>query len=143
MKMATAKVDGDLSKCPVCFEQCKLLRKLSECKHSFCENCIYKQFSNSKFETEKGSNFICPLCRVVNVCPRDKKDFLNWIKALELATDASPGPNEMSGNMEFCFPCQKLDKQTQAVKHCVECHEDYCETCFDLFHSINGMAIAS
>ena len=104
------------------------------CKHIFCETCISDTVGKLKTrdaesQNENESSLSCPLCRVVNRCPGNTDDLLNWIRTLEMAEQTEV--EVKVENMGVCMPCKKLNNTTRAVKYCLDCRESLCTQCFE------------
>ena len=145
--MAAAPTQEDLSKCSICYEQYTNPRKLSDCLHGFCENCLLTYIVNLKSGQEDTDlEFQCPICRKQSSIPKAVLDDLpTWVKSLEsmaagtqenMATSSNDGEERVR---KVCISCEVVNKDTTAEKYCIECSEYLCAACSRIIHAVRKL----
>ena len=126
---------GNSSNCSICLESYSKPRKLPQCSHSFCENCI-REYVSLKLKDTRDS-FLCPSCRVINHVPTNHGDVNEWIKSLDkneelMSSEKLQGAEKITGT---CSSCAEFGVSSKAVKYCADCFEAFCKPCFIGRHS--------
>ena len=138
--MATGNTENldNLLSCPVCLEHYRDPRGLS-CLHQFCLVCLQQIV----LTTRSGSKEItCPICCVVAPIPtgKDSKDLpkpvlMNEMQDLikkmsgQIGIAPAEGAPKKDRSSKLCDLCET--GQTKATRHCYECHDNLCDTCYD------------
>ena len=102
--------------CGLCFKDFKE-PKLLPCLHSFCLDCLDVYVQNNV----KNKDFCCPLCEQTIKLPGD--GVRNFETNFYIVSDLMSCGEER--HCDLCGP------EVNAISHCADCEEDYCERCTD------------
>lgn len=135
--MATARVEDELLKCPICFEHFDQPRQLPDCLHVFCENCLLTFIGNVKSDDDFERRFQCPVCRKQVSVPFASTELSEWVKSLKLNLDMESKSNTKGLLKDsVCSPCKETEKIVSAEKFCFDCQEYLCKCCSGIIHSL-------
>ena len=145
--MATAKDGGESVKCPICLEHYVEPRKLSNCEHSFCEECLFTYVGKLMDSNEFENGIACPFCRTINPAPKarpkDRDGIRVWCHSLEkneniqhVNRESNEKESRRCDNM--CDSCSIFGISTKATKLCNNCFELLCVSCSVGRHSLRS-----
>ena len=142
-KMATADDGGESVKCPICLEHYVEPRKLPNCEHSFCEECLFTYVRKLMDSNEFESGIACPFCRTINPAPKDRDGIRVWCQSLEkneniqfVSRESNENESTRSDNM--CDSCSIFGISSKATKLCNNCFELLCVSCSVGRHSLRS-----
>ena len=128
--MAAAQDIGDMAKCPICLENYKEPRKLPNCGHSYCEECIVTYVGKLLDNKEAANGVACPFCRTHNSGPKSKDGIRAWSESLEIAENIGCNSDEQENtDNNNCDSCSLFGISTKATKLCHNCVEMLCVSC--------------
>jgi len=84
--------DQDIQ-CGICLDVMWHPMSLTECRHSFCDNCLFKHI--------KAGNYKCALCDAVTGLPREDKQLRSLIEKVACFLDESNSPNTVFDETRF------------------------------------------
>ena len=143
--MATCARKEEELNCPICFHQYVEPRRLSGCSHSFCESCIVNIIVSLKEEGKLGSEFECPVCKLLSHSPGIDDNIHRWVTSLEANEEIKnkclaelknvAGTGLLPDEAKCCSHCLAQEKVVAAGKYCLSCMESYCDTCSGFLHA--------
>ena len=137
--MATARVEDEPLKCPICFEHFDHPRQLPDCFHVFCEKCLLTYIGNVKSKDDSERTFQCPVCRKQVSVPLASTELSEWVKSLELKFDMASSSTDLEEGLvkgSVCGPCKEIGNILSAEKFCIDCQEYLCNSCSRIIHAV-------
>ena len=137
--MATARVEDEPLKCPICYEYFNRPRQLLGCLHVFCENCLLTYIGNVKSDDDAERTFQCPVCRNQVSVSLASTELSEWVKSLELKFDLESCSTDLEEGLvkdSVCGPCKEIEKVVFAETFCIDCQEYLCKSCSRIIHAV-------
>ena len=114
------------AKCPVCLTFYIKPKRLNNCSHVFCLNCLKRHLQNSNLNFPP-----CPMCRKPMLLPLSEIDKYEPARAEEDVAD-------FVRQFEICDVCNKPDNPNL---RCLQCNWFICENCLPCHRRLKPMHV--
>ena len=123
--------------CPICACSYNTPRKLTGCRHSFCERCILTLIQNLKRDEKLGEEFECPVCRVPSKSPETESTSMSeWVQTLDIDKELQTKVGKQNEqDSKWCSQCKYVDKFIKSEVYCSTCQDSFCGKCSEALHS--------